>query len=119
MRKPTELTNTAASQLQEYFAGRRTSFELPLAQARSDFQQRVRDAVLAIPYGETRTAAQIAQILDSPNAHRSVGSALARNPFAVVVPTHRVTGGSSSGKKANIDAGLRALEQQRGKSNQF
>ena len=110
-KKPSTATNDAATQLQEYFAGKRFDFDLALAPEGTAYQLQVWSAIQTIPYGRTCTAAEIAGLLDSPKAHRSVGSAVAKNPIAIVIPTHRVTGGTQSGMRSQIDAGLRALEQ--------
>jgi methylated-DNA-[protein]-cysteine S-methyltransferase len=77
-------------QLQEYFAGSRVVFDLPLAPRGTLFQQRVWQQLLAIPYGETRSYGQIARTLGNPNAMRAVGAANGRNPISIVTPCHRV-----------------------------
>ena len=87
---PSLLSNRCANQLQEYFAGKRTAFDLPLAVEGSPFQQRVWQALAAIPYGQTRTAADIAAAVGDPEARRAVGIAVRRNPAAVLIPAHRV-----------------------------
>lgn len=79
-------------QLQEYFDGKRTTFSLPLAPAGTDFQQRVWTALLAIPYGETRSYKDIALAVESPKAFRAVGGANNKNPISIVIPCHRVIG---------------------------
>lgn len=79
-------------QLEEYFAGRRTVFDLPLDFHGTDFQKSVWAALLRIPFGETRTYADIARELDRPNAFRAVGAANGRNPISIVAPCHRVIG---------------------------
>lgn len=85
------LTETAR-QLDEYFAGRRRAFDLPLRAAGTPFQQRVWAALRAIPYGETRSYGQIAAAVGNPKASRAVGMANNRNPIMIVVPCHRVIG---------------------------
>jgi methylated-DNA-[protein]-cysteine S-methyltransferase len=87
---------SAARQLGEYFAGRRTVFDLPLAPAGTQFQRRVWAALQAIPYGQTSSYGQLAQAVGSPSASRAVGLANGRNPIAVVVPCHRVIGADGS-----------------------
>jgi methylated-DNA-[protein]-cysteine S-methyltransferase len=77
-------------QLDEYFAGRRTHFDLELAPRGTPFQRRVWSALQEIPYGETRSYLDIARRLGSPKAVRAVGGANGRNPIAVVIPCHRV-----------------------------
>ena len=86
----------AVEQLAEYFAGQRTRFTLPIALAGTDFQRRVWDLLTAIPYGQTRTYAQLADALGNRAAIRAVGAANARNPISVVVPCHRVVGSAGS-----------------------
>jgi methylated-DNA-[protein]-cysteine S-methyltransferase len=79
-------------QLDEYFAGRRTRFDLELDFIGTDFQRQVWAALLSIPYGETRTYAEIAAKLGRPSAARAVGAANGRNPISIVAPCHRVIG---------------------------
>jgi methylated-DNA-[protein]-cysteine S-methyltransferase len=83
-------------QLAEYFAGHRTSFELPLDPHGTPFQQKVWRALLTIPFGETRTYGQIAQQVGSAEAVRAVGAANGRNPLSIVAPCHRVIGASGA-----------------------
>lgn len=87
---------TAVEQLGEYFAGQRIRFTLPIAPAGTEFQRRVWDLLTAIPYGETRTYAQLAGAIGNRAAIRAVGAANARNPISVVVPCHRVVGSAGS-----------------------
>jgi methylated-DNA-[protein]-cysteine S-methyltransferase len=82
----------ARRQLDEYFAGRRRAFTLPLAAAGTPFQQAVWRAVAGIPYGATRTYGQVAAAIDRPRAVRAVGAANGANPLPIVVPCHRVIG---------------------------
>ena len=84
------------SQLGEYFAGERTSFELELRPAGTPFQQRVRGVLAEIPYGGTVSYGELAQRIGAPAASRAVGTANARNPLCVVVPCHRVIGTSGA-----------------------
>ena len=86
----------AATQLAEYFAGTRTRFDLPLAPAGTDFQRAVWRALDAIPYGETRSYADIARAIGRPAASRAVGAANGRNPISIVTPCHRVVGASGA-----------------------
>ena len=85
-----------ARQLAEYFAGERTEFELELAPAGTEFQQRVWALLLAIPYGETTTYGALADELGNPRTVRAVGLANGRNPISIVVPCHRVIGADGS-----------------------
>ena len=91
-RRPTELSNTCANQLMEYFAGKRTVFDLPLLEQGSEFQREVWRAIASIPYGQCATAAQIAERIGKPDSFRMVGAAVRKNPLVIVVPAHRVVG---------------------------
>jgi methylated-DNA-[protein]-cysteine S-methyltransferase len=91
-------------QLQEYFAGRRKSFSLKLDLQGSKFQNNVWQALLGIPFGETRSYGQLARQLGSPRAMRAVGAANGRNPISIIVPCHRVIG--ASGKLTGFAGGL-------------
>lgn len=104
-RRPSALTNTAATQLQEYFAGKRRDFQLPLAPAGTDFQRQVWAALQDIPYGEVRTYADIAAAVGNPRGYRAVGLANNKNPLPIVVPCHRVIG--AGGKLVGYAAGLK------------
>lgn len=84
------------SQLAEYFAGRRRSFDLSLEMRGNPLDQRVWRALQEIPYGETVSYGEIARRIGEPSASRAVGVANARNPIAVVVPCHRVIGADGS-----------------------
>jgi methylated-DNA-[protein]-cysteine S-methyltransferase len=84
------------TQLAEYLAGERRRFTLPLAPRGTEFERRVWRALTDIPYGETRSYAEIAGIIGSPSACRAVGRANGRNPIAVVIPCHRVIGSDGS-----------------------
>lgn len=86
----------ATAQLDEYFAGERADFDLPVALRGTPFQMRVWEALREIPYGETRSYQEIAQRVDSPRAVRAVGGANGRNPVAIVIPCHRVIGADGS-----------------------
>lgn len=91
---PTALTNEAATQLMEYFAGKRRTFSLPLAPKGTPFQKEVWQALSSIPYGQTRSYADIAAQVGRPKAFRAVGMANNRNPIPIVIPCHRVVGSS-------------------------
>ncbi len=90
------LLGDARRQLTEYFAGERTTFDLPLRPAGAPFQLRVWDALRRIPYGETASYGELARELGHPTAARAVGAANGRNPIAIVVPCHRVIGANGS-----------------------
>jgi methylated-DNA-[protein]-cysteine S-methyltransferase len=94
----------AARQLRAYFAGELTRFDLPLEPVGTEFQKRVWRQVEAIPYGETRSYAQIAFALGSAGAVRAVGAANGANPLPIVIPCHRVIG--TSGKLVGYGGGL-------------
>jgi methylated-DNA-[protein]-cysteine S-methyltransferase len=79
-------------ELNEYFSGKRKAFTVPLDMRGTHFQKQVWDALLGIPYGETRTYGQLANQLGNPKATRAVGAANGRNPIAIIVPCHRVIG---------------------------
>ena len=83
-------------QLVEYFAGRRTEFDLPLRPIGNDFQRAVWEQLTHIPYGETRSYGSVARALGDPGAAQAVGAANGRNPLAIVVPCHRVIGADGS-----------------------
>lgn len=101
-RKPTALSNECANQLLEYFAGKRTAFDLPLKLQGSAFQREVWSALQNIPYGQTRTTSDIAEAIGKPESFRMVGSAVRKNPLVVLVPAHRVVG--ANGKTPGTDA---------------
>jgi methylated-DNA-[protein]-cysteine S-methyltransferase len=95
----------AAEQLDEYFAGRRTGFDLPLVVAGgTPFERAVWSAIAAIPYGETATYGEIAAEVGERDAARAVGVACNRNPLPIVVPCHRVVG--AGGKLVGFGGGL-------------
>lgn len=102
-----ELLETGRAQLLEYFAGRRTTFDLPYALAGcGEFQQRVLAEVAAIPFGATQSYGQIAARVGWPKASRAVGQANGRNPISILVPCHRVIG--SNGMLTGYGGGLPA-----------
>ena len=84
------------AQLADYFAGRRTAFDVPLAMTGSPFQRRVWRALQEIPYGETLSYGELARRIGIPSASRAVGVANGHNPVAVIVPCHRVIGADGS-----------------------
>jgi methylated-DNA-[protein]-cysteine S-methyltransferase len=100
------LLRAAARQLQEYFAGRRTAFDLPLRFEGTPFQKRAWQALCAIPFGQTRSYGQQARAIAQPTAVRAVGGANARNPIAIIVPCHRVIG--SDGNLTGYGGGMPA-----------
>jgi methylated-DNA-[protein]-cysteine S-methyltransferase len=96
----------ARRQLDEYFAGRRWNFTLPLAADGTDFQRRVWTALREIPVGTTITYGELARRIGQPAAVRAVGLANGRNPLSIVVPCHRVIG--ANGKLTGYGGGLAA-----------
>ena len=92
-------------QLKEYFQGSRKSFSLKLDLMGTKFQNDVWQALLAIPFGETRSYGQLARQLGNPRATRAVGAANGKNPISIVVPCHRVIG--ASGKLTGFAGGLK------------
>ncbi|MEZ1316244.1 methylated-DNA--[protein]-cysteine S-methyltransferase [Pseudomonas fluorescens] len=97
---------TARQQLNEYFAGSRQRFDLELEFAGTEFQKKVWQALLTIPFGETRSYSQIAEQIGHPSAVRAVGAANGRNPISIIAPCHRVIG--ASGKLTGFAGGLEA-----------
>jgi methylated-DNA-[protein]-cysteine S-methyltransferase len=106
----------ARTQLAEYFAGRRTVFDLPLAMAGSPFQRRAWRALQDIPYGETISYGDQARRIGRPADPRAVGQANGRNPIAVIVPCHRVIGadGSLTGYGGGVERKRLLLELEAG-----
>ena len=92
----TALLERASRQLEEYFAGKRKQFDLPLSLRGTEFQRQGWAALRDIPYGETRSYGQIAQAVGRPKAVRAVGMANHRNPISIIVPCHRVVGADGS-----------------------
>lgn len=92
----TPLLRSARAQLEEYFAGARRAFDLPLAPAGTAFQQSVWRALQGIPYGETRSYKDIAHIVGRPRGMQAVGQANGHNPISIVIPCHRVVGSDGS-----------------------
>jgi methylated-DNA-[protein]-cysteine S-methyltransferase len=89
-RESRDETKAVRSQLEEYFAGKRRDFTVPLDLRGTDFQKRCWEELLRIPFGEIRSYAEIARAVGRPNAYRAVGQANHYNPIAIVVPCHRV-----------------------------
>lgn len=94
----------AARQLDEYFRGERTEFDLPLALSGTEFQVQVLEELRKIPYGETVSYGDIARRIGRPKAVRAVGAANGRNPLPIFVPCHRVIG--TSGDLTGFGGGL-------------
>lgn len=111
------LLERAVRELDQYFSGRRRQFDLPVCLPGTPFQHRVWHALCTIPYGETRSYAEVAALAGSPRACRAVGMANHNNPIMILVPCHRVI--ESSGALGGYGGGLAAksllldLEQRR------
>lgn len=98
----------AARQIEAYFGGTLKAFDLPLDFQGTEFQKSVWAALLAIPFGETRSYAEIARAIGRPTAFRAVGAANGRNPISIVAPCHRVIG--TNGSLTGFAGGLAAKE---------
>lgn len=99
-----EISALAKTQMQEYLAGTRHAFDLPLAPKGTEFQMRVWDQLLHVAYGQTASYLDIAKALNKPTACRAVGAANGKNPIAIVIPCHRVIG--ANGKLTGYAGGL-------------
>ncbi len=98
-RKPNKLTNAMANELMQYFAGKRTSFDIPVAPSGTAFQKKVWEEIMRIPYGDSVAISTIAARLGDESAYRVVGAAAKRSPLAIVIPTHRIC--AAPGRKLN------------------
>ncbi len=105
----TQLLKNAGLQLEEYLAGQRKQFDLPLDPAGTKFMQDVWKALCAIPFGETQNYQEIARIAGSPGASRAAGLACKRNPISIFIPCHRVIG--KNGKLTGYRHGLKLKER--------
>lgn len=103
--QPNMYSEAAVSQLEEYMAGARTSFELSLLPQGTAFQLRVWHALIKIPYGTTKTYLEVALMLGSRTLSRPVGQACNKNPIPIVIPCHRVVG--SSGDLTGYRGGIK------------
>lgn len=117
MLRETPLLKRCRKQLDEYFAGKRKAFDLPLGPKGTAFQQQVWAALLAIPYGETRSYGQIAAAIGRPKAVRAVGGANHLNPISIIQPCHRVIGadGSLTGYGGGLGRKEKLLQLERGR----
>lgn len=93
---PSPVTDLANSQLQEYFAGKRQIFDLPIKPKGTPFQLTLWHALREIPYGQTRTYGELAAAIGNPKASRAVGMACNRNPLLIVIPCHRIVGSNNT-----------------------
>jgi len=112
---PSELSELAAKELSEYFAGERRSFDVPLDLQGTEFQRKVWQALSEIPYGETRSYREIAEGVGNPKACRAVGGANNKNPAVIIIPCHRVIGadGAMVGYGGGIEMKRLLLELER------
>jgi methylated-DNA-[protein]-cysteine S-methyltransferase len=90
------ILSMTATQLREYFAGDRRTFDLPLAAEGTEFQRRVWQALMTLAFGQTCSYGELARAIGQPSASRAVGAANGRNPLSIVVPCHRVIGADGS-----------------------
>jgi O-6-methylguanine DNA methyltransferase len=106
------LANDCRRQLEQYFAGKRREFTVPLDLRGTPFQLACWNALLDIPYGETRTYAEIARVVKRPQGFRAVGLANNRNPIVIIVPCHRViaSDGTLCGYGGGLDLKRKLLE---------
>jgi len=102
-------------QIIEYLTGKRKSFSLPLDLRGTDFQIKVWNELMKIPYGQTRTYKDIAESIDVPKGYRAVGNALNKNPILIVIPCHRVIGsdGKLTGFRGGLELKAKLLELER------
>ncbi len=100
----TPLLESACAQLEEYFSGKRRIFDLPLAPVGTAFQKKAWNALLTIPYGQTRTYKDMALAIGCPKGFRAVGLANNKNPIAILIPCHRVIG--ANGKLVGYAGGV-------------
>jgi methylated-DNA-[protein]-cysteine S-methyltransferase len=105
----------AEIQLNEYFAGRRNRFSLPLRLNGTDFQKKIWSEIARIPYGETLSYSALAERAGAPRAIRAAGTSTGRNPLSIVIPCHRVMGknGSMCGFAGGLQRKQRLLELER------
>ncbi len=94
--EPSEVIRRTETQLDEYFAGKRETFDIPLQTVGTDFQKRVWDALQKIPFGETRTYKDIATWVDNTKGIRAVAQAIGANGISIIIPCHRVIGSDCS-----------------------
>lgn len=92
----TKLLKAGAEQLKSYLGGKCNNFDLPLAPVGTDFMKNVWKTLQAIPYGETRSYGEVAQIIGRPRAYRAVGLANSKNPIPIFIPCHRIVGTNGS-----------------------
>ncbi|MBT8904122.1 methyltransferase [Lactobacillus delbrueckii subsp. bulgaricus] len=111
-----DLVKACMRELKEYFAGQRQKFDLPLSPEGTSFQQKVWQQLQQIPYGETRSYQQLAEMTGDKNASRAIGLANNCNPILILIPCHRVIGadGSLTGYAAGLAAKKLLLDLEKG-----
>lgn len=107
--KETSLIKKTIDQLEEYFEGKRKSFDLPFEPKGTEFQKSVWNELLKIPYGETCSYGEIAKRIGNPKASRAIGMANNRNPISIIIPCHRVIG--ANGKLVGYGGGIDIKEK--------
>jgi O-6-methylguanine DNA methyltransferase len=113
--EPGGVVSKAAQQLEEYFAGKRREFDLPLDYETGGFERQVLSALARVPYGKTVSYGELASMAGSPRAARAVGNIMRQNPLLIVIPCHRVIGADGSlrgygGLGSGLDNKSRLLE---------
>jgi len=116
-----EVTDKAIAELDEYFSRKRTSFDIPLIFAGTDFQKRVWNKLLEIPYGHTMSYGEMARQLDFPQAVRAVANANGANAISIFVPCHRIIGSNRKlvGYAGGLDAKKKLLNLECGETELF
>ena len=110
--KESEIIKKAGKQLEEYFAGRRKDFDIPLNPNGTEFQIKVWRELCKVPYGKTITYKDLAVKVGNPNGARAIGMAMNRNPIAIIAPCHRIVGhdGSLTGYAGGLDLKKKLLK---------
>ncbi len=117
--EPSELTERAFGQLEEYFSGKRKVFDLPFKMNGTAFQMKVWQELLKIPYGDTVSYSEIAERIGCPEGARAVGGAVHNNPLWIIVPCHRVVGknGKLTGYAGGTEMKKNLLELEKTQNN--
>jgi len=111
---PNAITDLCKTQMLEYFAGKRETFDFSMDPDGTDFQKAVWQALKTIPFGHRRTYGDIAKMVGNPKASRAVGGAVGKNPILIAVPCHRVVAQNGlGGFSAGMDLKLKLLELER------
>ncbi|MCL2221937.1 MAG: methylated-DNA--[protein]-cysteine S-methyltransferase [Oscillospiraceae bacterium] len=111
-REASSLTDMAAAELSEYFEGKRLDFSVPINPCGTEFQKKVWNALLNVPFGETKTYKDIAVAIGNEKACRAVGMANNKNPIWIIIPCHRIigAGGNLTGYGGGLDMKQKLLE---------